>query len=376
MVIAKYTHQKILLPTAKKVVPFMKATYQKVIVPLSRRSFNVGKIFLWRLPLAIYSENVLPMVGVAKKIANFYGLSLPKAVSTEVVPKLSHSGSAVGRFYSLRFPKAIYTEIAVPSAPVVRDMCKFYALDLPLATGREAKPAARAASDIFIRCYLRKLPVEVGKEIMVPTLSACAKTSYFYGNKFPRALGTEYIVPSLRFQRNMAIFYGYKFPREIFGIFAEPMVNIFTFYVKLGQQLLPSLLRVLSFYGVELPMEIWNVLLWLAKTLRDATLWMYEKILSPVGWRLYEFTRAAIDRTKIFGSWFWVALFLPLIKIFKQFTELLKRMGVTVKEIVVPLAKTAWTTGKDIALMMREFVQGFVRALVDFFTSIKARFDS
>lgn len=210
--------------------------YDKWILPLAKKSLVVYNFYRSSLPLAIYSEIVTPVVNESKKLLNFY---------------------------FRRFPKSLYTEVCLPTIPKIRRIADF---------------------------YFHKLPVETATAYAPTTFSSLRFAARFYGYGLPASVFNEILSPTGTASKNGYNFYS-TVTVEFFRRFSKPVVQALYFYNNLMGYYLDYLPTILQFYCIQLPIGIWTesvkLATWTFKTLKLSTLWAYDHVLAPFGWRLY-----------------------------------------------------------------------------------------
>lgn len=303
----------------------------------------------------------------------FYTVSLPKAIYNEVLLPSLNAASNVGRFYA-RVSQETYHEAAPKVAATSKVAGSFYLKRLPLAVASEVCLPVAQKSGIISRFYLQSLPVGMarvyGPSVAHATFNACK----FYGYDLPRHSLQEIVQPAA-----IGVLRAARCEIEIFLyvplLLTGPINQIAAFYSRLLSLLCRPIPSILRFYFVQLPLAIFNetkkTLIWIATTLKLATLSFYDKVLTPLGWRIYGATKVIFDAVKKFGLWIWTALFLPMVKVFKQMWESVRKVFVAVKDVVVQVSKSLWNVAKDLIRVLREFLKGLQKALYDFYVGIR-----
>eukprot|EP01127_Copromyxa_protea_P010318 TRINITY_DN2510_c0_g1_i5.p1 TRINITY_DN2510_c0_g1~~TRINITY_DN2510_c0_g1_i5.p1 ORF type:complete len:431 (-),score=11.08 TRINITY_DN2510_c0_g1_i5:3-1295(-) len=264
---------------------------------------SVFKFYSSSLPNAIYSSYILPAVNIARHVPNFYFQKLPKAVSHEILPVFRRDIGIAGKFYLRDLPVSVYKEIVLPSVPVAQKATKFW-IDVPQQALLEFRPYAQLTSTHLVKYYLAELPKSLISEV------------------------------------------------------GPPFGNVASFYVSLLMEASLPLPYITRFY-FDLLCEVANVVVWIGRTLKLSSLWMYGTILSPAGWRV-------IAAARWCGS-----LFYPLVNLFKQFMGSISVSLWALKSMVSQMAKSVGDGMKDMANGVKDILVSLFKAILDLYRGLK-----
>lgn len=344
----------------QKTVQAFHYSWTNVLVPLSQK---IKPALQWS-----YDSWILPSAKKGMGLVKFYTISLPKAIHAECISTFTKVALNTAKFYSQKLPKAVASELSRPIVRIARNSGRFYGKMLPLALLTEMSPKIKSILIILSNFYFRNL------------LKGIFQTYFIPGAKMARTLGllhsqifTSFVRDTaplaLHFLKNALEFYFLDFPRELFGVFWRPGIVAAHCYVDIILETSTISLPLFNFYVLQLPHAIFYetkvAVTWIARMLKLTTMWTYDKILMPLWWRLYEATKVCHVQAKKLFTWLWVALFLPVVQVVKQAYNVLR-------DIVRQVAKSVWQAGKEIALVTRDFVRGYIKAVVDFLLALRA----